>query len=101
MRPHDHIPGVPTHVRQLHRRGTNAARAFRQDLLHGDRVFGWPLAALRVQQELGPVRHVLQQQIVAGTLVIHTPFERGSNPSAPSPLGVVPDPLSERAPQSR
>jgi hypothetical protein len=30
-----------------------------------------------VQQDLGPVRHVLQQQVVAGTLVIHTPFERG------------------------
>jgi hypothetical protein len=77
MRPQDRTPGVSLVVQTLYRRGTAVARALRRDLLHGDRVFGWPLAALRVQQDLGPVRHVLQQQVVAGTLVIHTPFERG------------------------
>jgi hypothetical protein len=49
----------------------------------GSRGVKFPLMALRVQQDLGPVRHVLIQRVVAGTMVVHYPFHSALSP-APS-----------------
>ncbi len=51
-----------------------------QDVLQGQRGVRYPLIALTTQRSMGPMRHVLSQKVVGGTMVIHPPFER-SNPS--------------------
>lgn len=78
-------PGVPPIVRRLFRHGTHIARQLHQDTLYGEREFGWPIHALYVRRELGPVRHVLAQRVVAGTLIIHTPLERAQEGPVPPP----------------
>lgn len=59
---------------RLFRISAHSTPRFRGDLLYGDRQFGWPLAALRVQQELGPVRHALSQLVVAGVMTVFPPW---------------------------
>lgn len=59
---------------RLYRRAILNTPTFKLDLLYGDRQFGWPLAALRAQQELGPVRHALSQMVVAGVMTVFPPW---------------------------
>ena len=59
---------------RLHRRMVTTTAGLHRDLLHGDRQFGWPMAALSVQQDLGSVRHALSQMVVAGTMTIFPPI---------------------------
>lgn len=53
-------------------------------LLHGARDFGWPVLALRTNFALGPVRHALSQQVVAGTMTVFPPVAAHVSPAAPN-----------------
>lgn len=66
---------------RLDRGATKKTRKYRSKLLFGSRQFGWPLMALRTGMDLGPVRHVLSQMVVAGTMTVYPPFDptRGKN----------------------
>ena len=46
-------------------------------ILMGERIFGWPLMALQSKNkmEYGPVRHVLTQMVVAGTVTVMPPVK--------------------------
>lgn len=64
------------HVRAARFKAASEGRTpnFHQDILLGERNFGWPLMALRTQSNLGPCRHALSQMVVAGTLTVLPPF---------------------------
>lgn len=40
---------------------------------HGRKLLGRPLMAMTAKKSLGPVRHVLSQMVVAGTMVVQPP----------------------------
>ncbi|HMV67476.1 MAG TPA: hypothetical protein PKA64_11545 [Myxococcota bacterium] len=42
---------------------------------HGRKLLGRPLMAMTAKKSLGPVRHVLSQMVVAGTMVVQPPVE--------------------------
>lgn len=71
---------------RLHRRMARTTTGLHRDLLHGDRQFGWPMAALSVQQDLGPVRHALSQMIVAGTMTVFPPIGSATDASRNHPV---------------
>jgi hypothetical protein len=48
------------------------------DVLRGERALRFPLISLNAQRSMGPYRHVLSQQVVAGIMAIHPPFEKQS-----------------------
>jgi hypothetical protein len=50
------------------------------DLLHGERVYQWPLLALQTTQDLGNCRHALSQMVVAGTMSVYPPVQVSPNP---------------------
>jgi len=50
------------------------------DLLHGERVYQWPLLALQTTQDLGNCRHALSQMVVAGTMDVYPPIHISANP---------------------
>ncbi len=44
-----------------------------QSFCHGRRQYGRPMMAITVKKQLGPVRHVLSQMVVAGTVSVPDP----------------------------
>ena len=42
---------------------------------HGRRQFGRPMMALTAKKSLGPVRHVLSQMVVSGSMVVNPPVQ--------------------------
>jgi hypothetical protein len=42
---------------------------------HGRRQFGRPMMALTAKKSLGPVRHVLSQMVVAGSMKVNAPVQ--------------------------
>lgn len=62
------------HVARFQAVATGPTARHHQNLLIGERQFGWPLMALRTKSELGPCRHALSQMVVAGTMTVFPPF---------------------------
>jgi hypothetical protein len=46
-----------------------------QSFCHGRRQFGRPMMALTAKRSLGPVRHVLSQMVVSGTMTVNPPVQ--------------------------
>lgn len=63
-----------TKAARLQAPATGKATHFHQDILLGERNFGWPLMALRTQTSIGPCRHAISQMVVAGTMTVFPPF---------------------------
>jgi hypothetical protein len=42
---------------------------------HGRRQFGRPMLALTAKKSLGPVRHILSQMVVAGSMKVNPPVQ--------------------------
>lgn len=56
-----------------------------RSLLYGIRKLRYPLVALMVSQDLGPVRHAVAQRVVAGTFQIQYPFRPKPVPKKTTP----------------
>ena len=61
--------------------GRSSIEPTQTSVLHGRHVKRYPLIALTTQRSMGPSRHILSQMVVAGTMVVHPPY----NPKHSSP----------------
>ena len=54
--------------------GRSSIEPTQTSVLHGRHVKRYPLIALTTQRSMGPYRHILSQMVVAGTMVVHPPY---------------------------